>query len=55
MTPPDSPKLDRASSLGSFSKRSPGQAPAGRMRPPPRIDSNAASKQILDVYNDDVY
>jgi hypothetical protein len=44
ITPPESPKLDRAASLGSFSKRSEGQAPAGRMRPPPRIDSNAASK-----------
>jgi hypothetical protein len=49
VTPPESPKLDRASSLGSFSKRSEGQAPAGRMRPPPRIDSNAASKNNLQI------
>jgi hypothetical protein len=46
MTPsPESPKLDRAPSL-SFSKRSEGQAPSGRMRAPPRIDSNAASKEL---------
>jgi hypothetical protein len=44
-TSPESPKLDRAPSL-SFSKRSEGQAPSGRMRPPPRIDSNAASKEL---------
>ncbi|OAL05308.1 hypothetical protein IQ06DRAFT_210393 [Phaeosphaeriaceae sp. SRC1lsM3a] len=44
ITPPDSPKLSRGASLGSFSKRSEGQAPSSRMRPPPRIDSNAANK-----------
>jgi hypothetical protein len=48
ITPPESPKLDRASSLGSFSKRSEGQAPTGRMRAPPRIDSNAASKELIE-------
>lgn len=47
MTPPESPKLDRAGSLGSFSKRAEGPAPNGRMRAPPRIDSNAASETIL--------
>ncbi|KAH3979216.1 hypothetical protein HBI25_122780 [Parastagonospora nodorum] len=44
VTPPESPKVNRAGSLGSFSKRSEGQPPMGRMRPPPRIDSNAANK-----------
>ncbi|KAL5119975.1 hypothetical protein ACEQ8H_002073 [Pleosporales sp. CAS-2024a] len=44
ITPPESPKLDRAASLGTFSKRSEGQALPGRMRPPPSIDSNAANK-----------
>ncbi|KAH7067293.1 hypothetical protein BKA63DRAFT_495144 [Paraphoma chrysanthemicola] len=48
-TPPAAPtpsKLDRAATFGgaSFSKRSDGPPPAGRMRPPPRIDSNAANK-----------
>ncbi|KAF2023547.1 hypothetical protein EK21DRAFT_80614 [Setomelanomma holmii] len=45
-SPPSPPKLDRAATFGgaSFSNRSDGSLLAGRMRPPPRIDSNAANK-----------
>jgi hypothetical protein len=44
VTPPESPELNRAGSLGSFSKRFEGPALTSRMRAPPRIDSNAASR-----------
>ncbi|KAF1846905.1 uncharacterized protein K460DRAFT_50029 [Cucurbitaria berberidis CBS 394.84] len=44
-TSPTSPKLKRAATFGgpSFSNRSAGPAPSGRMPPPPRIDSIAAN------------
>jgi hypothetical protein len=42
-----SPKLSRAATFGgpTFSNRSDQPTQSGRMPPPPRIDSNAASKQ----------
>ncbi|KAH8725921.1 hypothetical protein GQ44DRAFT_615158 [Phaeosphaeriaceae sp. PMI808] len=45
-SPPSPSKLDRAATFAgaSFSKRTEGQPSVGRMRPPPRIDSNAANK-----------
>lgn len=50
-SPTSPPKLQRAPTFGSvsFSNRSDGQAPSGRMRAPPRIDSNAANKPFVSL------